>query len=230
MCPPPCSLHPALHPAAAQKSAALPPLPLEQLAALQHMQALTGAAPEPAPATTVAFGGWRGAGAGAGFGAGFGAPASASPFQPNLSAGQLPVISEVRISGGRRSLDKRRSGKGGQSVMLAPVAERPEREAGEVPSDGEDGAGDADDDAVSETSLVDELAEQAKAEAQEHGRMASGGGGPRALQLGSRLHAHVWVRRHSPRFAGTPAWLRAACCACVLCALCRGAASLKRPT
>lgn len=140
------------------------------------MQALTGAAPEEGPAPSVGFGGWRGGAAGAG--------ASASPFLAghgtgnlSLTAGQLPVISEVRLSGGRRSLDKRRSGKGMQSTMLPVVEEGEGGEAGDAPD-----AGEAADDAASEDSLVDELAEQAKAEAGQQ-RVVSGARGPLCILL-----------------------------------------------
>lgn len=171
-------------------------LPLEQLAALQYMQTLTGSGVEEEPAPTVGFGGWRGIG---GFGTGAGpsaSPFTAAPGTGNLSltSGQLPVITELRLSAGRRSydkrrsLDKRRSGKGmQQSTMLDTVAEGPEREAGEAAAsteapaavEGEDAGSVAD----SEDSLVEELAEQAKEEAGQQ-RVVSGallGCGPTCL-------------------------------------------------
>ncbi|KAL4421860.1 hypothetical protein ABPG77_001342 [Micractinium sp. CCAP 211/92] len=153
-------------------------LPLEQLAALQYMQTLTGSGVEEEPAPTVGFGGWRGGG---GFGTGAGpsaSPFTAAPGTGNLSltSGQLPVITELRLSAGRRSydkrrsLDKRRSGKGmQQSTMLDTVAEGPEREAGEAAASNEAPAAVEGEDACSvadsEDSLVEELAEQAKEEA-----------------------------------------------------------------
>ncbi|KAL4423960.1 hypothetical protein ABPG75_001261 [Micractinium tetrahymenae] len=178
-------------PAGTQQSVALP---LKQLAALQYLQALTGAGMEPAAAPAVTFGSWRGGGGGAG--------AVASPFLAghgtaslSVSVGQLPVISEVRLSGtsevrlsgGRRSLDKRRSGKGMQSTMLPPVEEGQEREVGGVGPEPANAEG-SDDGAEgikgsSEASLVEELAREAQKEQAEH---APAGATPDRMSMVSR--------------------------------------------
>lgn len=81
--------------AGAQTSLVLDP---EHATTLQHLNALTGASVEPAPASAVSLGGRRGA-------------AAASPFVSatggatlSVTAGQLPVISEVRLNS-ENSLD-----------------------------------------------------------------------------------------------------------------------------